>query len=262
MKLKKNFSSILKNQNGYAAFAITFVIAAVALTLASSLQNQVQLFTKGLVRARTLSEAQFAIEAFAVKIRDAYIQARPVPEAVVPTATYKQDANAARFRAVRSTGNTTEIKIYNVDDKFCFERPLNKSYLTADICIAIPEDFLARRKDEESSLKMYATFFMHQVQELITVPSAVANFGPSDPGFANLSAVNITVNRNFMDGNFNYDYIEQRCGGGSPNPDVDCFRFRFCLARFKSDCASGAGNEKFVVQTIVLRKTPETSMGY
>ena len=89
-----------KNEKGYAALAITLIIAVVALTMVSSLQNQVHLFTKGLVRARALSEAQFAIESFGLKVREAYIQARPVPEAVSAGITYKKDTDATHFRSV------------------------------------------------------------------------------------------------------------------------------------------------------------------
>lgn len=260
MKMQNAF---LKNQKGYAAFAVTFMIAVVALMLANSLQHQVQLFTKGLVRARTLSEAQFAIEAFAVKVRDAYMQARTVPEALVPTATYKKDTDATRFRPVKSTGSTTDIKIYSTGDKFCFERPLNKSYLIDPICITIPEDFLARRQNDDLGWKDYYVFFMHQLKQNFVIPEAVADSYPAeDPGTTGLAAVSFNLNRDFTNEDFNYDYIDQRCGGASPNPEVDCFRFRFCLARFKSDCDAGTGNERYVVQTVVLRKTPETSMGY
>ncbi len=100
---------------------------------------------------------------------------------------------------------------------------------------------------------------MHKFNELTDLQSAVAQTNPSDPGTAGLSAVSYNLSSSFADPSFFADYVSQRCNGVSA--DVDCFRFRFCVRRDAADCAAGVGNERYVIQTILINRTPRTVMG-
>lgn len=268
----------INNNSGLAAISMALIASVLALILVTSIHNQVQSFTISLIRARALAEAQFAVELLSDKIREAYIGASVKPHGVpappptippsippIPNATYKRPTGPTdpNFHLVRPLGAAADIYMYYVGDRICFKRPVNASFgdTAAQICVEIPADFLAVRRDDELTLKDYFVFFTHKLNELFVIPTAIAQNNLSDPGTAGLSsaAVRYNIARNFSDTNFRRDYVDYRCD--STTDRYDCFRFRFCLRRNRADCEAGSGNERFVVQTIVLTKPPSTMMG-
>lgn len=269
----------MNNNRGFAVVTMAFMAGLMALILVGSVQKQVQVFTQSLVRARLLTEAQFAVDALSVRIREAYFFASRKPHGVdyptvppYPKATYRKPANPLspnEFHLVPSTGFATDVYIYNDGNQFCFDRPKNLTFglLTDPICVNIPGDFLAQIESEQLSLKDYFVFFMHVINDLSSTPKAIAQINPSDPGTAGLNAASYLLAPNLGDPEFFADYVMQKCGPSVPatvpaiNDAVDCLRFRFCLRRDQADCAAGVGNERYVIQTIVVNKTPRTVMG-
>ncbi len=258
---------------GYVVISLAVVMSLLALILFTSIQNQVRLFSVSLIKAKVVSEAQFGVEAIAEEIYKAYVNASVKPHGVqpdvapfplIPLATYKrpQDpTDPVEFHPVKSTGRTTDVFLFYQGNEICFKRPINSNFsdMTPPICVRLPTDFLAQNKDLDLTWKEYSAFFLYYIQQAVSLPAAVAQTNLSDPGTAALTALSFDLEFQANEVNFVRDYVSLRCDGSNPN--VDCFRFRLCLRIIRSTCDEGNGNERFAIQTIVVNRPPQTTLG-
>ncbi len=245
------------NNRGQATIGIVTVVAVISFILMMNLQSQAEIVQRKIIATKAQSEAESAINEFAMQLYSAYVQAAEIKESLTGTLRYKGSApDNVKHR-------TFEFYIENSGKKLCISRARNGA--DVDICISLPNnlpnDFARNHEsnyNDPTITKTHNSFFTKIIKQAYSFATAEAQRVQTSPFSPNINAVvpNMVVDRltaGTIETDFSEHYEQQNCE--APHLVKDCVKIKICL-KF-GGCANDA--EK-VSQTYVFLYVPKTQL--
>ncbi len=241
------------NRRGQATIGIVAVVAVISFILMMNLQSQAEIVQRKIIATKAQSEAETAINDFALQLYSAYVQAAVIKESLTGNLRYKAPTP-------NINNGTFEFFLQNSGRKLCTSRARNA--VDVSICITLPDDFARLQKnyyldpDYETKQQsfftrlMIKTFFVENVQ---AQQVQTASFAPNPNAVLPALGVNRSTAAPAAEPNFVEQYELQNCEGASPR--LGCVKIKICL-KF-SGCTK---EEEKVRQTYVFLRVPDTQL--